>query len=136
MSLIEFDASLHVGNRLMDQEHEVLISYINLLQKAVEHEASTGIIEKVLDGVVEYTKTHFFLEEELMKAYNYPERESHIKAHEGFRQEAQKLVEQFERGEGEITDSVLQFLKGWLVNHILKIDVQLAEFLKDKKLSG
>ncbi len=50
MPYIEFDDSLRVGNRVIDQEHEMLISYINLLQKAVENEASGGIVEKVIDG--------------------------------------------------------------------------------------
>ena len=99
MSYIEFDASLMVGNRLIDQEHEVLISYINLLQKAIENEASGNIIEKVLSGLVEYTKTHFFVEEEMMLAYGYSEYDIHKKAHEGFKKTAVDLLGKFERGE-------------------------------------
>lgn len=135
MSFIEFDDSLRVGNRVIDQEHEMLISYINLLQKAVENEASDGIVEKVVDGLVEYTKTHFFVEEELMKAYVYPDMHDHMHAHEKFRQQANDLVASLEKGESVDLEAVLAFLKEWLTGHIMKIDVKLADFLKDKTMS-
>ena len=134
MSYIEFDNTLMVGNRLMDQEHEMLISYINLLQKAVEHEASGNIVNQVVRGLVEYTRTHFFVEEELMKAYEYPDRESHLKAHEGFRAKAASLVRSVDMGEEIDLKGVLAFLIEWLTAHILKIDAKLADFLRDKTL--
>ncbi|MDH5546977.1 MAG: bacteriohemerythrin [Gammaproteobacteria bacterium] len=134
MSYIEFDASLMVGNRLIDQEHEVLISYINLLQRALDNEASASLIEKVLSGLVEYTKTHFFLEEELMQAYGYPNYDAHKNAHEGFKKTANDLLTQFENGVDIDLNEVNEFLKEWLIGHILKLDVVLAEFLKGKTL--
>lgn len=132
MSFIVFDDSLKVGNRLIDQEHETLIDYVNLLEQAVSNNASKDIIGQVVQGLVEYTKTHFFVEEELMKAYGYPDIESHLKAHEGFRQEIDNLVEQLDKGESIDLNAVLEFLKKWLTNHILIIDAKLSEFLADK----
>lgn len=134
MSYIEFDDSLRVGNRLIDQEHEMLISYINLLRKAVDNDA-TSMINHVVRGMVEYTRTHFFVEEEMMKAYGYPDQAAHMKAHEGFRLKAAELVKQLERGEPIDLQGVLTFLTEWLTAHILKIDARLAEFLKDKSMA-
>jgi hemerythrin-like metal-binding protein len=135
MSYIEFDDALRVGNKLIDQEHEMLISYINLLKKAIEHEASGAIVGQVVRGLVEYTRTHFFVEEELMKAYEYPDRESHMKAHEAFRAKANTLVRSLEHGEQIDLPGVLAFLIEWLMAHILKIDAKLADFLRDKSLA-
>lgn len=67
MAYLEFNDSLMVENKLIDQEHAILIEYINLLQKAVENESSVKIVGQVLDGLTEYTKTHFFVEEEMMR---------------------------------------------------------------------
>lgn len=134
MSFMEFNDSLRVGNRLIDQEHEQLIEFINLLQRALENDASEGLVGQVLNGVIEYTKTHFFVEEELMRAYDYPDVENHKKAHIGFKGQAQKLVEQYERGEGGLTESVMQFLKDWLTGHIMTVDAKLSAFLKGKTL--
>lgn len=135
MSYIEFDDTLRVGNRLIDQEHEMLISYINLLQKAIENDASSNMVSHVVRGLVEYTRTHFFVEEEMMKAYDYPDREAHVKAHEGFRTTANTLVRKLEQGEPIDLPGVLAFLTEWLTAHILRIDAKLADFLKDKTLA-
>ena len=135
MSYIEFDDTLMVGNKLMDQEHEMLISYINLLQKAVENEASGNIVGHVVRGLVEYTRTHFFVEEEMMKAFDYPDQASHMRAHEGFRAKAGALMRSVDKGEEIDLNGVLSFLTEWLTAHILKIDAKLADFLKDKTLA-
>ncbi|MDH5445244.1 MAG: bacteriohemerythrin [Gammaproteobacteria bacterium] len=132
MSFIEFNDSLKVDNKLIDQEHGVLIEYINLLQKAIENETSTRITGQVLEGLTEYTNTHFFVEEEMMKAYDYPDKANHMKAHDGFRNRLATLIEKHENGESELSNSVMEFLKEWLTEHILKIDRKLSDYLADK----
>lgn len=134
MSYLEFNDSLKVENKLIDQEHGVLVEYINLLQKAIENESSIKIVGQVLEGLTEYTKTHFFVEEELMKAYEYPDAEQHKAAHEGFKGKLADLIYNYENGSTEITGSALSFLKDWLTEHILKIDKRLSDFLADKSL--
>ena len=132
MSLLEFNDSLKVQNKIIDQEHAVLIEYINLLQKAVENESSVRIIGQVLEGLTEYTNTHFFVEEEIMEAYEYPDRGNHLKAHDGFRGKLAELIESYENGDTKLSDAVMNFLKDWLTEHILKIDKKLSDFLADK----
>ncbi len=134
MPYVEFDNSLRVGNRLMDQEHEMLISYINQLQKVIENEADGNAVKQVVRGLVEYSRTHFFVEEELMKAYGYPEVEFHLKAHAGFRDSANALVRDFDMGDEIDLDQMLAFLTEWLTTHILNVDAKLADFLRDKQL--
>lgn len=135
MSYIEFDDALKVGNKIIDHEHASLIEYINLLEKAVSHESSGNIIGKVLNGLVEYTKTHFFVEEEFMQVYHYPQAESHRKAHEAFKDKVLLLCRELEQGKAEVSSEVLKFLKEWLTEHILKTDKKLSEFLQDKTLA-
>ncbi len=132
MSYLEFNSSLKVENKLIDQEHAVLIEYINLLQKAIENESSAKIIGQVLEGLTEYTKTHFFVEEEMMKAFDYPDVGQHKSAHEGFKGKLTELIAKYENGSVEITASALSFLKDWLTEHILKVDRRLSDFLADK----
>lgn len=134
MSYLEFNSSLQVENKLIDQEHAVLIDYINLLQKAIENESSIKIIGQVLEGLTEYTKTHFFVEEELMKAFEYPDVGQHKAAHEGFKGKLADLIHNYENGHTEISASAMSFLKDWLTEHILKVDRRLSDFLADKPL--
>lgn len=134
MAYLEFNEKLMVGNQLMDQEHELLIEYINLLHKAVNHDASAGVVGTVLQGVVDYTSTHFFLEEEMMQVFDYPDYPAHKKAHDGFKDQANKLLASHNSGAGSMNEEVMSFLQDWLTSHILKIDTKLAAFLKGKTL--
>lgn len=134
MTYFEFNDSLKVENKLIDQEHAILIEYINLLQKAVENETSVKLVGQVLEGLTEYTKTHFFVEEEMMKAFKYPDVVNHKAAHEGFKDKLAKLIENYNNGDTHISGSALEFLKDWLTEHILKIDRKLSDFLADKSL--
>jgi len=134
MGYLEFNDSLKIENKIIDQEHAVLIEYINLLQKAVENESSVKIVGQVLEGLTEYTKTHFFVEEEMMKAFSYPDSDKHKAAHEGFKDKLAQLIEKYNDGDTEISGSVFDFLKTWLTEHILKIDRKLSDFLADKSL--
>lgn len=132
MAFIEFDDSLKVENKLIDQEHAVLIEYINLLQKAVENETSVKIIGQVLEGLTEYTKTHFFVEEEMMKAFGYPDEKKHKAAHDGFRAKLAELIKKHNSRDASVSGNAMLFLKEWLTEHILKIDRKLSDFLADK----
>ena len=118
----------------MDREHAVLIEYINTLQSLVDGNSSRQLVGQVLEGLIQYTKTHFYVEEELMYAFTYPDYINHMQAHEKFKQTMQQLSSQFKQGETDITDELMDFLKDWLVNHIQKIDRKLADYLKGKKL--
>ena len=131
---MNFDKQLHVGNRLMDREHAVLIEYINTLQGLVDAKSSRHLVGQVLEGLIQYTKTHFYVEEELMHAFRYPDYANHIEAHEKFKVTMHELSSQYKQGETDISNELMNFLKDWLINHIQKVDRKLAEFLKGKQL--
>ena len=132
MSFMEYPETMMLGNKLMDQEHEVLISCINLLQESVKEEHDNQEISEILGGLVDYAKTHFFVEEELMRAYDYPGATAHKIEHDSFKKKIDMLARHFEQGNVLIEDRLLDFLKGWLIEHILKTDASLANFLKEK----
>lgn len=132
MSFMEYPDSMHLGNKIMDQEHEVLISCINMLQETVKDDHDVTATTEVLKGLLDYTKTHFFVEEELMRAYDYPGAAAHKKEHDSFKKKIDMLSSRFEQGNEIIEDKLLDFLKGWLIEHILKTDAHLAKYLKDK----
>lgn len=70
-----------------------------------------------------------------MKAYDYPNMDSHVPAHEKFRQQANALVDNLAKGDVVDLPAVLAFLKECLSGHILKIDAKFAGFLKDKPMT-
>jgi methyl-accepting chemotaxis protein len=108
--------------RAMDEQHKKLIGYINELNEAMgsgqTHSSITAILHKLLD----YTKSHFAQEEQLMASHRYPELEAHKVIHRRFEQKVAELGEQFSAGNNLIAADVMVFLKDWLVNHIMGTD--------------
>ena len=98
MASFKFDEKLRVGNRLMDREHAILIEYLNTLEQVMEGNSSRFLIGQVLAGLVEYTNTHFYIEEELMNTFTYPDYLNHKTAHDKFRLAMRQLVEQHKSG--------------------------------------
>jgi hemerythrin len=85
MAKIEWDDSLSVGIRLIDDQHKMMIQRIREVSSAVEKSQDMGNIVKTLDFMVEYTNFHFSTEEKHMKETNYPGLEFHRKQHEEFK---------------------------------------------------
>lgn len=125
-SWIALDASYALGVPEIDQQHQELATLINRLNDAVKHHASTEVAVQMFDEMVLYARYHFETEERLMGQYGYIEDDEHRLGHQRLIGEVNYLREKFIRGEELL---VLQFLKDWLLPHILDMDKPFADFL-------
>jgi hemerythrin-like metal-binding protein len=110
----------------IDRQHQELAAMINGLDDAVKHHASAKTAVKLFDEMVAYARFHFETEERLMEQYEYIEDDAHKLGHQRLIGEANYLREKFIQGDELL---VLQFLKDWLLPHILDMDKPLANFL-------
>jgi hemerythrin len=129
MPLINWNDSLSVGVDYIDNQHKQLVSIINRLNDAMLQDKGNDVMSQILDNLVDYTKSHFKSEEHLMRKYGYPESANHLKEHDKLTKEVIDFAENFKQGKAIITLPVLNFLKDWLNNHILKTDKLLGQFL-------
>lgn len=88
----------------------------------------------VLNRLVRYAEEHFRTEEALMEAGRYPELGRQRIEHERFLRKVFALAERLERGEAEVGDEVMAFLKAWLLGHILQEDKKLEAFFEGRGL--
>jgi hemerythrin len=114
----------------IDVQHQKLLSLISSLFHAMRDGKGQEVLEHTLAEVLSYTQTHFHAEEHLMEIYNYPGLAGHKQEHAMLT--AHALQERYRTGEVELTVEVAEFLKDWLINHILKSDKQYAPFLLGK----
>ncbi len=121
-----------VGIEAIDNDHKKLLSLINQLQTASTNYTGEEFERKALDEVVNYTKYHFVREEKIMEENGYPQFEAHKKEHEAMVAEVLNRVSQYESNEEQTIDSLLEYLKSWLINHISGTDQQYSGFLKGK----
>ncbi len=132
MVLIKWSEKYSVNIKKVDEQHKKLIEMINNLHGAMLHGKSHEILGNIIDGLIDYTKTHFKTEEELMKNYGYPGYLSHKLQHDKFVRKVSEFQRKFEEGELTLSMEIMNFLKDWLLNHILGTDKKFGPFLNEK----
>lgn len=130
MGKIEWGPEYEVGVREIDSQHRTLLGIYNDLSEALD--VSSGVSEAVasaLDRLLHYTDFHFKTEERLMVEHGYPMSSAHTAEHYVLIERSKLLKHRMQSGDTEIAMETLDFLKRWLVNHIQKVDRDLATYL-------
>ncbi|MFH0734676.1 MAG: bacteriohemerythrin [bacterium] len=132
MALISWTNEYAVNISIIDNQHKTLIALINILHDKMKQGKGKLILDVVLTELTEYTIYHFSTEEELFRKYNYQETKAHLIEHNKLLEEVTKIKNNFDSGNTVITLELMNFLKNWLENHILKSDKKYSSFLKSK----
>lgn len=131
-----------VGYKKIDDQHLELIEIINDLyncmnNKNSEDEALKEEFKRALRRAVEYAAYHFSYEEKIMHAIKYNKILEHSSYHREFTQTIYNYVKSYENGSLDAVNNLVQYLKDWLLNHILVTDKTFINEVKKelKKLS-
>lgn len=136
--LIEWNDNLYsVGIQEIDRQHKMLVELINQLHNSAIHNVSIETVAEVLNHLADYTVFHFDYEEQLLESHGWPEIADHKKIHKIFTNRIfdyqVKLKES--RDTSTIGQEALQFLKDWLMSHIMKIDREYGPFLNARGIN-
>ncbi|HIJ59178.1 MAG TPA: bacteriohemerythrin [Nitrospirae bacterium] len=116
----------------IDEQHKELFKLVNGLYEAWKNNKPKDVVGNLLNGLINYTATHFKTEEDYFQQYGYPETSTHIEAHKALVKQALELKDKFERGELKLNIEIMNFLKNWLNNHILRADKRYSSYLNSK----
>lgn len=126
MPQLEWSSELEIGIYEIDLQHRALVSIANQLHDAVEGDKPVRTVEWILDELLLYAKMHFQTEEQYMRRYEHQATGQHKKEHG----ELLKSMRRFRRkleAEEDVGDELLEFLAGWLSNHLNGPDRALGE---------
>jgi len=132
MSELQWSDELSVGVDKIDDEHRVLIGIANELITAVRAGGDTAVVSDIINRLREYTVSHFNNEETLMRDVDYPELHAHLNAHARLKDGVKIYRRQIYEQSDVTANDILQFVKGWLLGHILQHDRDLARFIREK----
>ncbi|MCK6447713.1 MAG: bacteriohemerythrin [Planctomycetes bacterium] len=135
MALMTWTDKYATGIASIDNQHKKLIELLNQLQDAMLAGSGNDAIAKILDGLVQYTVTHFAHEEKLFAAHGYIEAANHKAEHEKLAKKVAEFQREFKAGKTKLSVTVMNFLRDWLNSHILVTDMKYAPFLKAKGVS-
>ena len=126
--LMQWSDEYSVGNDAMDRQHERLIGLINELDEVIQQGQHFRQLEPVLDGIIDYTRTHFAAEEAHMEKMGYPDLDEHKETHAQLLREVNSLREEAGQGDRAVMGRLLVFLQSWLVGHIIGIDKKYGAY--------
>ncbi|MDE2585736.1 MAG: hemerythrin family protein [Betaproteobacteria bacterium] len=124
--LFTWNNEFSVGIQEVDEQHKMLVGLLNQLHEAIRDHHGSDTSRQILDRLAEYTRTHFTLEESLMRVTNYPEFPPHKQQHEELIGQIKALQEKLDSGKATISFELLHFLKIWLMKHINETDKRFA----------
>ena len=125
--VVEWSDELSVGIQEIDEQHKYLVGLVNELNEALITRGGTDAVRETFDRLIEYTRTHFVVEESLMRILGYPDYENHKHSHEQLLGQVLAFKERFETEHRVHRRELMEFLKQWLTQHIMKEDVLYSE---------
>lgn len=125
----EFTDDYLVGIDLIDAEHKELFRIVdkaNATIKSYDFSSSYDKIINILNELKEYTKEHFSDEEEYMESIGYDGLAAQKRAHEAFVDKLENIdLDKIENDPHEYLQQLIEFLLGWLINHIMQTDKKI-----------
>ncbi|NGZ28450.1 MAG: bacteriohemerythrin [Magnetococcales bacterium] len=116
----------------VDREHKVLVDMVNQLHRAMKEGQGSEAIGKILDGFVDYTRTHFAHEEEALRRCGYKDFDAHKAKHVRLVATLDQLASQFKEGHFTVGIDLLGIAKNWLVEHIMGTDKLYVPLMRAK----
>ncbi|MCF7821415.1 MAG: bacteriohemerythrin [Mariprofundaceae bacterium] len=126
-----------LGIDRLDKQHDALFSTLNKLHDILMSHGSPVAIDKTLSCLIDQTRVHFQTEETFMQQHDYPDYEGHKTLHDILLRQIEGVLEtQHELESYHLQQSwaekldLADFLREWLLSHIVDADKKLGDFLK------
>jgi hemerythrin len=131
---IEWDDTLATGHSLIDTQHKELFGRVNRLLDACADGHGREAVVETLAYLEDYTRKHFSAEEAEMRSHQYPEIETHRRAHLEFIGRVSELRSEIERsGTGTyLVVTTNRAVVDWLLSHVKRLDRGFADWLRQQ----
>ena len=133
--MLVWDSSYSVRVKELDRQHKRMIDYINLLDASTRDNDPKALISGILKGLVVYTIEHFTTEEDYFRKFNYEKIDEHLKEHQDLILELNEYIAQFESDNDFDADKFQNFLKDWLIDHIMGADKEYMHCFAENGLT-
>lgn len=129
--LVSWSSKIETGIKKFDDQHKELVRLLNKFYTAVNEGRSKTVLGEVLNELANYTVYHFQSEEDAFRQFNFPDKDEHIRIHKDLVNQVLKVIKDFESGKDVVSINLLQFLKEWVVKHIMGDDMKYGRYFKE-----
>ncbi len=132
MELIKWTEQYNTGITEIDNQHKGLVIIINELFELMSKGQARNKMDEIFDHLTDYTKKHFFAEETMLIKFAYKEYDDHKEQHTKFIDQLNVLKKDLINNNVTVSIKTLNFLKDWLLNHILVSDKAYSAHIIEK----
>lgn len=131
---IKWDEKFDTGIPEIDRQHKRLVSILNHAELLASREVSKKSVLRITRDLLDYALYHFDYEEDLMRQHGYhedaqEEAEAHKNQHQAFGERVASFREQLRVGDHVSPEALLDFIRGWLMGHILVTDKKFGDYV-------
>jgi hemerythrin-like metal-binding protein len=132
---IEWLDGMATGVAAIDNQHRYLVDTLREANERLLDSSDAALLAEIARDLLSYAIMHFETEEELMQRYGYhdacPEvARLHVAQHREFSRQVVAVRDSLHEGRQVSRIDVLRYLNEWLRNHVLGIDQQLGDFVR------
>ncbi len=129
---IVWTPELNTGIRIIDLQHQELVELINELERSITSESTLAALRPLVLRLQQYVLFHFSHEEGLMqrKHIDTEHMKAHFAEHKRFADQVDVAIAALEGSDTPDVAGLVEFLKTWLVKHIMGTDQTVAKLLK------
>ncbi|MFO7570126.1 MAG: bacteriohemerythrin [Smithellaceae bacterium] len=128
ISRLNWNETYSVSLDLLDAEHRKFFNVINQLISAHEREATDYL--PTISKLIHYSYFTFHQEHLAMMIANYPGFARHIREHQKFTAKMEEFLKDYVIGRPDLGEKMIIFLKSWVREHIIPLDVQFGYYLR------
>lgn len=124
---MKWSAAYATGFENIDSQHRMLFAMSDNFREALLHGEGERTYGDMLEALTAYARAHFGIEEMCMHDCQCPAADTNLRAHAGFIEMLNTFQQQYRVNGFSRADAfgLVDFVDGWLVNHIGKIDIRL-----------
>lgn len=128
---LRWTRELETGIRKIDLQHQELIEIINAFESAHQAGEDERAMSELLPRLAGYLIFHFATEESMFRGFpgSAEHKALHAAQHKEFKERFGSLKDTPAREQRRETSAMLDYLKQWLRDHIMKTDMQLARLI-------
>lgn len=131
---IDWLPSYEVGVAEIDEQHKKFVLLLNDLYDTIDVGAEEIILGDIIAQLEAYANYHFATEEKYFDKFAYIDSPKHKEIHEDFRKQVAIFRKNYLGKENLYSHKILEFMKGWLTNHIVQVDKAYSDCFHDHGL--
>lgn len=130
---IAWREQLSVGNDIIDEDHKYLIEIINKVEVCLSRK-DMAALKAELKRLHDYSLLHFDREEKIASSVGYQQTPGLQQSHLTLMEKLGKMQADFVNAEQtwspELTKGFADFLRNWLIDHVIKEDLLMKPVLQ------